>query len=686
MKGAGHWLVRLIWNPITAYTLAVALCYPACLGLARSGLVSRTRAFARLLISGRSTTHADAGRQQFESRCAGCHGGDGKGGAQGPSITQRIARVNDEQLALTIENGFPEGGMPGFSLRDAEMKELIAFLRTLRTAPAEEPVTIRAAVEGEGMIEGSVLGQSSEELELRTGRQISLLRKTLHGYRRVTSQADWPAYDGDLAGNRYSPLHQIDTSNVRHLAPAWIFPVPQGGRLEVTPAVAAGIMYVTGGYACYALDAGSGRELWRYSRPHTRELSGNTSVAINRGVALSGNRVFMVTDDAHMIALDKVTGALLWDTEMADWHLNYSATSAPLAAGDLVISGTAGGDQGIRGFIAAFQQSTGKEVWRFWTVPGLGEPGSETWAGKDLAHPGAAAWFTGSYDEQLGTVYWQTGNPGDDYDGDFRPGDNLYSCSIVALDAHTGKLKWHYQFTPHDLRDWDATQPAALVDTVWHGRPAKLLLQANRNGFFYVLDRTNGELLLAKPFVENLTWAKEIGKDGRPVLIPGQDPTEHGRTTCPALEGATNWFSTSFHPGTGLYYVQTLERCSIYVKRPTEWQLGQSFIGGSVLFVPGEKPKKVLRALDIQTGRVAWEFPQSGPGNSWGGVLSTAGGTVFYGDDSGCFAAVDAKSGKRLWCFPVNDLWKASPMTYMFDGKQYVSVAVGATVAAFSLH
>jgi alcohol dehydrogenase (cytochrome c) len=282
-------------------------------------------------------------------------------------------------------------------------------------------------------------------------------------------------------------------------------------------------------------------------------------------------------------------------------------------------------------------------------------------------------------------LYWQVGNAGPDLNGDRRKGDNLYAASTVALDVHTGKLKWHYQYTPHDVWDWDATQPEVLVDAVWNGAPRKLLIHANRNGFFYVLDRTNGKVLLAKPFVKKLTWAKEIGADGRPVKVPGKEPTEEGNEICPALEGATNWFSAAFHPGTGLYYLQTLEKCDIYVKQAMEWQAGKGFFGGTVRAVPGDHPQKFLRALDVQTGKLVWEVPQIGTAESWGGVLATAGGVVFFCDDGGLFAAIDAKTGKRLWSFPVNDLWKASPMTYTFDGRQYVAVSVGSNVVAFGV-
>jgi alcohol dehydrogenase (cytochrome c) len=365
--------------------------------------------------------------------------------------------------------------------------------------------------------------------------------------------------------------------------------------------------------------------------------------------------------------------------------LNYNATSAPLIVGNLVVSGTAGGDEGVRGFLAAFDQTTGKEVWRFWTVPKPGEPGSETWKGKEIEHPGSVAWFTGSYDPELDTVYWQTGNPGNDLNGDNRGGDNLYSCSIVALDAKSGKLKWHYQFTPHDVWDWDATEPVALIDTAWEGQPRKLLLQANRNGFFYVLDRTNGKLLLAKPFVKKLTWAREIGADGRPVVVPNQEPTLEGNKACPALEGASNWFSTSFNPATGFYYVQTLEKCDVFRKIELEWQAGKGYMGGSARQAPGEPAQKILRAIDIRTGKIAWELPQAGPGTSWGGTLATAGGIVIFCEESGALAAADAVSGAPLWRFQANQLWKASPMTYVFDSKQYVAVASGSNIISFGL-
>ncbi|HUG52131.1 MAG TPA: PQQ-binding-like beta-propeller repeat protein, partial [Vicinamibacteria bacterium] len=337
-----------------------------------------------------------------------------------------------------------------------------------------------------------------------------------------------------------------------------------------------------------------------------------------------------------------------------------------------------------RGFLAAFDPLTGREVWRSWTVPKRGEPGSETWRGRDIDHPCASTWLTGTYDPALQTLYWPTGNPCADYDGSERGGDNLFSDSILALDPATGRRRWHFQYTPHDVWDWDAQQPPVLVDAEWQGRPRRLLLHANRNGFFYVLDRTDGTLLLAKPFVRKLTWAREIGPDGRPVLNPDQEPIPDGRTVCPAVEGATNWFSTSFQPATGLYYVQALEKCTVYTRAPDEWKPGESYYGGSTRDAD-EPAQKVLRALDVQTGDVRWELAQVGPANSWGGTLATGGGLVFFGDDRGALSAADATTGERLWQFAANASWRASPMTYVFDGRQHVAVAAGPTIVSFSL-
>jgi alcohol dehydrogenase (cytochrome c) len=350
------------------------------------------------------------------------------------------------------------------------------------------------------------------------------------------------------------------------------------------------------------------------------------------------------------------------------------------------MAGVSGGEHGANGFLSALDQATGREVWRFATVPARGQPGSETWDGKDIDHGGAPTWFTGSYDPELDVVYWPVGNPSKEYNGDDRRGDNLYANCLLALDRRTGALKWHYQFTPHDLWDWDATQTSVLVDAAWNGQRRSLLLHASRNGFFYVFDRVDGTLLLAKPFVRNLTWASGIGGDGRPIRLPGQEPSVGGTKVCPSQDGATNWFSPSFNPATGFYYVQAFEKCSIYTKRDTgEWQAGKSYLGGVQRTSPDPTPLRVLKAIDIRTGEIRWELPQPGPAVSWGGTLTTSTGLVIFGEEGGALMAVDASTGKPLWSFPTNQNWRASPMAYSFDGTEYVAVIAGGTVIALGV-
>jgi alcohol dehydrogenase (cytochrome c) len=456
---------------------------------------------------------SERGRQVFAARCATCHGTEGAGGELGPSIVLRVPIRNDEELAAVIREGIIGAGMPAFpNLTRAESTDLVAFLRTLRPRAGSGPKRMTARLTNGRSLDGVVLNQSQGELQLLgDDRAVHLLREAgSDRYREVTSQTNWSSYHGSPSGNRNSLVAQISTANAGRLVPKWIFTLPNASQLQVTPVVADGVMFVTAANDLYALDAGSGRQIWNYRRPRTRGLGGVAARGVNRGVAVAGDRVFMTTDHAHLIALHKATGALLWETEMADWRQNYNGTGAPMVVDNLVISGIAGGDEGVRGFLAAYDIATGKEVWRFWAVPARGEPGAETWKGNAIDHPGAATWMTGSYDPELGTLYWAIGNPGPDLIGDDRLGDNLYSDSVVALDVKTGRRKWHFQFTPHDVHDYDAQQPIVLVDARWQGQPRKLLIQANRNGFFYVLDRVTGQYLLGTPFVRNITWASGL--------------------------------------------------------------------------------------------------------------------------------------------------------------------------------
>ncbi|MDE3166182.1 MAG: PQQ-binding-like beta-propeller repeat protein, partial [Acidobacteriota bacterium] len=481
------------------------------------------------------------GQEGFERNCGICHGGDGLGGEMGPAIANRLARFSDEQLSILLRDGIPNRGMPGFpSIAGDEKTRLMAFLRTLRPRRRARPAAGTLELEDGSRLTGLVLNSGPLDAQLRTADgRVHLLRPAGGKFREATSQTDWTTYNGDVRGNRYSTLTQITPQNVRRLAPRWIFTMEgTSGRGETTPIVVQGIMYITSGNECWALDAGSGREIWHFQRARTRGLVGNAAQGMNRGAAWAGDRVFLVTDNAHLLALNRFTGDLVWETEMADWRQNYNATSAPLYAHGLLVTGTAGGEQGARGFIAAYNPADGKEVWRFWTVPRPGEPGSETWGGEAIEHPSGVAWLTGSYDPELDTLYWASGNPGPDYNGEERKGDNLYTSSILALDPATGKLRWYYQATPHDVHDWDATEPLIAVDREWQGAPRKLLLQANRNGFFYVLDRETGKVLLARPFVRAMNWAKELAPDGRPIPLPlPPGPTANSTRVCPSQEG-----------------------------------------------------------------------------------------------------------------------------------------------------
>jgi len=633
----------------------------------------------------------DQGRAYFDLNCGRCHGGDARGGEYGPSIVPGISRRTDDELAAFLRVGNPQRGMPPVVLPDDDLYILVGYLRAL--APFGRPpraIDRRTLTLEDGtQINGVVLGEGYDDLQLRDDDGgIHLLRKTgISRYREVTSQTDWASYNGDTRGYRHTGLTQINKDNVGLLAPVWNFPMNVPGAVQNTPVVVDGLMYISSVNEAWALDAGSGRQVWHWSRERTEGLIGNASLGMNRGVAIAGDRLFMLTDNAHMIALDRFDGTLLWDTPMADWTQNYNSTNAPLIVNDLVIGGHAGGDEGVRGFISAYHQDTGEEAWRFWTIPAWGEPGSETWPSAEaIAHGSGATWMTGSFDPDLNIVYWQVGNPGPDLYGVNREGDNLYTDSVLALNADTGERLWHYQFTPHDIHDWDAQEPVALIDTEWEGAPRKLLVQANRNGFFYVLDREDGELLLAKPFVEKMNWAEGIGEDARPILKE-LEVTQTGETyVCPALIGGTNWYSTGYIQETGLYYIQALESCNLFSNRYQQWQAGVGYMGGTARGVPGESAEKFLRAIDIHTGDIAFDIPQGPAGfGSSAGLLTTGSGLVIFGENSGLFMAADGETGEVLWKYNGNQGWRASPMSYAFDGRQYIAVAIGRSITAFAL-
>lgn len=671
---------------------------------------SRILPLSKTSISG----NAETGAALFFGKCSQCHMVWGRGSINGPDLTEAAPKLTLAQIetALLRPAVRPGDGYQVATVRTANGQVMRGFVRNesstdlqmqsfdgrLHLLPKSELVRIDRDLRSQmppwtGSPEAmrdliAFLKHAPEQKPRMDGADSQAMPGGID-WRSVVKPkpGNWPSYHGQLNGNRYSELAQITPGNIRNLAPKWMFTVPgQGGQaLEVTPVVVDGVMYVTRVNTVIALDARTGRTIWQYTRPPSKGLVGDAAGGINRGVAVLGDRVFFVTDNAHLLALHRVNGALLWDTEMADARKHYGATSAPLIVGDLVISGVSGGDEGIRGQLNAFSASTGAHVWRFWSIPEMKDHAADGWVGRALEHGCGATWLTGTYDPETDSLVWPIGNPCPDFNGDERKGDNLFTDSVVALEPRTGKLKWHYQFTPHDLHDWDATETPMLIDLKFQGVPRKLLLQGNRNGFFYVLDRTNGKFLAATPFVKKLTWATKIAPDGRPVLGKGWLPTEEGTEICPSMEGASNWMSSAYHPGTGLFYLMALEKCNVFSKNSEWWKQGESFYGGSARRVAAEVPRKYLRAIDPQTGKIVWQYEQFGPGETWGGVLATVSGLVFFGDDDGSFGALDAKTGKALWHFPLSARWHASPMTYQADGRQYVAVAANSGIIAFAL-
>ncbi|MCZ2147520.1 MAG: PQQ-dependent dehydrogenase, methanol/ethanol family [Bryobacterales bacterium] len=489
---------------------------------------------------------------------------------------------------------------------------------------------------------------------------------------------NWLTYAGDYQGHRHSALTQINASNAGSMVPKWVYHMPKASGLRTNPIVYEGVMYVTNSNEVRALDARTGRLIWQYKDARAKKE------AVNRGAAILGDRVFFVTGDAYLVALDRRNGALLWQKQYGRLEDGLYATLAPMVVKDKVLVGVAGGDSGMRGYVAAYSATTGEEAWRLYTVPAKGEPGSETW-GKYVEYGGAATWLSGTFDPETNTIYWTTGNAWPDFYGGDRQGDNLYSSSLLAIDADSGKMKWHFQFTPHDTHDWDAQAWPVLVDLPFKGRQRKLVLHANRNGFFYVLDRLTGEYLQATKLVDLLDWATGIDAKGRPIEVPGKQPTPGGNRVCPGVRGATNWMSPSFNPATGLLYVVTLEQCDIYTSSAKEPAPNKNFAGGGASPRPIDLGKFYLRAFDPTTGKRVWEYPMTGPAESWAGTVSTAGGVVFFGDDDGQLVAVDARNGKHLWHFQMGEGLTASPITYAVDGKQYVAIASATAIFSFGL-
>ncbi|MBT4914137.1 MAG: PQQ-dependent dehydrogenase, methanol/ethanol family [Gemmatimonadales bacterium] len=522
-------------------------------------------------------------------------------------------------------------------------------------------------------------------------------------YERILNAADepenWLTYHGSYSSLRFSTLSQITTENVTDLESKWVLQNQVFGAWQSNPIVVDGIMYITERpNDVMAVDAVTGRVFWMYR--HTNdEAAAVCCGANNRGVAVLDDKVFMGTLDARLIALDRTNGQPLWDIEVADVNQAYSITMAPLVVKDKVLVGVGGGEFGIRGFIAAYDADTGEEAWRFYTIPGPGEPGHETWEGDDWEHGGAPIWLTGSYDAELNLTYWGVGNPGPDWNPGQRPGDNLYSDAVIALNPDTGELDWYFQFTPNDGYDYDAVQVPLLVDMEWEGEARKLMLWANRNGYFYVLDRTDGEFLSGTPFVK-VNWSSGLDENGRPI----QTPQPAGAPTWPGNQGGTNWYPPSYSPRTELFYFAAWEDyASIYEPEESVYREGRMFLGGGFrVLSPTEGAPTIgigrstpinnwtdavghgsVIAMDPRTGEAKWKYDQFDVSDS--GMLTTETDLLFTGGREGYFHALDARTGALLWKASLGAQIVMAPITFMVDGKQYVSVISGHTLVTFGL-
>jgi len=506
-------------------------------------------------------------------------------------------------------------------------------------------------------------------------------------YDRIVATAkepgSWLTYSGNDAAHRFSPLAELTSANVAGLRPVWTYQVKEPGVVETTPLVADGVMYLTEPPSTVtALDLRSGRQIWSWSRPVPKTVRTIGFAKANRGVALLADSVYVGTLDAHLVAPDAKTGVVRWDRLVAENKHGYAIISAPLAIDGMIIIGVSGGEAGIQGFLDPYEFKTGELLWRLHTIPGPGEPGHESWEKESWKTGGGPTWLTGSYDPALNLLYWGVGNPGPDRNGDVRPGDNLYTCSLLAIDRTTGKRKWHFQFTPHDVREWDANQIPILFDGSVKGKQRKLVAVANRNAFYYLLDRETGEFLLGTPFAKQ-TWAKGLDEEGRPIVRPRSEPSVEGTLAYPSLQGATNWFSPSYSPRERLVYVAVRAMGATYFKGESKFVPGQPFMAGGKQAVMGDKAHGAIRALEAETGKRKWEFRLHSP--PWAGVLSTAGGLVFGGTDEGQVFALDAATGELRWRFQTGGNVHSNPMAFSIDGAQRMAIASGYAIFVFGL-
>ena len=653
--------------------------------------------------------NAANGQQAFfgAGHCSSCHMYQGHGGRLGPDLSRIGEARTARQLQAAIAQPHREQ-MRGFEAVEVRLRDGSQIRGVLKN---QDTFSVQVMDQGEKLhmlakkdaTSVRLTGKSLMPENAVTGSQlddvIAFLKDApaVNGvsagagsdgvtFARLKAAAkepqNWLTYWGDLNGTHYSGLSSITPANVGSLRSTWAY---QFGatRAETTPLVVDGVMYVTGPRnTAAALDARTGRAIWQYTRRLPSDIHANCTVMTNRGVAILGNSVYMATLDSHLVALDAKTGNPVWDVAVDDYKTGTSITHAPLAIDGKIIVGITAGECALTGFLDAYDAATGKRLWRMNVIAEKGDPNRSTWAGDSANFGGGPTWMTGTYDADTDTLFWATGNPSPDYDGSVRAGDNLYTCSILALNLATGKLKWYFQFTPHDTHDWDATETNVLVNANFQGKMRHLILHADRNAFFYVLDRDTGEFLMGKPFAKQ-NWAKGLDDRGRPVLIPGMDPTPAGVNVCPDQSGATNWASPSWDPQTNLFYLAVRESCALYSSITKEPRPGDPYTGTGQQEEPGLFPG-AIRAIDPQTGAIKWNFDLY-QGSVGAGVLSTAGGLVFASAKDGNLIALDARTGAELWHYQTGAEINASPMSYSVDGKQYVAVSTDSALFTFAL-